>query len=158
MLVHIVALLAMALVVTPAPEKEKPRVITSSAPEVEENFEEPLEEPLEEQPDITEVADVVMPTDVAVVEDVKVIANADDLDAAPLAVELTDFGSETAPAAGPNSASTGPGRAGLGAGASRWAVAARPARSAPCRRSSRPRGPCWPSTAPTPTTARSTGP
>ena len=98
MLVHVIALLAMALMVTPPPEKETVRVITSSAPEAEENFEEFEEQP-EENIEQTDVTEMVVPTDVAVVEDVKVVANADDVDAAPLAVELTDFGSETAPAA-----------------------------------------------------------
>lgn len=45
-----------------------------------------------------ETSDPPVTTDVAVVEDVQVVANADDLDAAPLAVELTEFGSQTAPA------------------------------------------------------------
>ena len=100
MLVHIVALLAMALMVTPPPEKEKIRVITSSAPEVNEDFEEfEQEEPLENT-EQTEVAEMAVPTtDVAVVEDVQVVSQADDLDAAPLAVEMADFSSETAPAA-----------------------------------------------------------
>jgi hypothetical protein len=98
MLVHIVALLAMALVVTPTPEKEKPRLITSSAPEADENFEEFEEQEPVEQTDLPTVTDVAVPTDVTVVEDVKVVANADDLDAAPVAVEFTEFGSETAPA------------------------------------------------------------
>jgi hypothetical protein len=100
MLVHIVGLLAMALVAIPAPVKDAPRVITSTpaedAPMVEDSFEELEVVELTEVPD---VSDPLAPTDVSVVEDVKVIANADDLDAAPLAVELTDFGSQTAPAA-----------------------------------------------------------
>ena len=100
MLVHVIALLAMALMVTPPPEKEKVHVITSSAPEVDEDFEElEPEQPVENVPQTDAVADVAVPTDVNVVEDVKVISTADDLDAAPLAVELSDFGSETAPAA-----------------------------------------------------------
>jgi hypothetical protein len=98
MLVHIIALLAMALFVTPTPEKEKPRLITSSAPEADENFEELEEQEPVEQTDLPTVTDVTVPTDVAVVEDVKVVTNADDLDAAPVAVEFTEFGSETAPA------------------------------------------------------------
>ena len=99
MLVHIVALLAMALMVTPPPEKEKIRVITSSAPEVQEDFEEFEENEPVEQTEQTEVADMVMPTDVTVVEDVQVVSNADDVDAAPLAVEFADFSESTAPAA-----------------------------------------------------------
>jgi hypothetical protein len=98
MLVHIVALLAMALIVTPTPEKEKPRLITSSAPEADENFEEFEEQEPVEPTELPTVTDVAVPTDVTVVEDVKVVANADDLDAAPVAVEFTEFGSETASA------------------------------------------------------------
>jgi len=100
MIVHIIGLLAMALIAIPAPVKDKPRIIESSpgeeAPVLEDSFEE-LE--VVEVTDMPDVSDPLAPTDVTVVEDVKVIANADDLDAAPLAVELTDFSSQTAPAA-----------------------------------------------------------
>jgi hypothetical protein len=101
MLVHIVALLGMALIVNPPPEKEKPRLITSTAPEVEENFEE-FNDDLPEndvQANADPVADVAVVPDVAVVADVQVVSTAADIEAAPLAVELTDFGAETAPAA-----------------------------------------------------------
>jgi len=99
MLVHIVALLAMALVTSGGPTEEKLTVITSSPSEAEEEFSELEEQNME---DVTTestdaVPDVVVSADVAV-EPVEVVAMADDLDAAPLAVELTDFGSETAPA------------------------------------------------------------
>jgi hypothetical protein len=101
MLVHIVALLAMALIAGGAHELVKPTVITSSVSEEEEEFsefEEQEETPEETLEDVTDpVADVMVTTEVAV-EPVEVAALADDLDAAPLAVELTDFGSETAPA------------------------------------------------------------
>jgi hypothetical protein len=100
MLVHIVALLAMALIADDKSQIEKPTVITSSTSEEEEEFSE-----FEEQQDAPEqvtdatdaVADVTVTTEVAV-EPVEVAAIADDLEAAPMAVELTDFGSETAPA------------------------------------------------------------
>jgi hypothetical protein len=100
MLVHIVALLAMALIVGDASTVETPRVITSRAVDRDEEFsefddQEMPEELLEELVD--PVADVMITTEVAV-EPVEVASLADDLDAAPLAVELTDFGSETAPA------------------------------------------------------------
>ncbi|MCE9631245.1 MAG: terpene cyclase/mutase family protein [Planctomycetia bacterium] len=100
MLVHVVALLSMALVVGTPPKQEKPRVITSSAPEVEDEFEDmdveiPQDTPVDPS---AAVSDVVVPTDVSVVEPVEVVSAATDLDAAPLAVEFTDFGSETAPA------------------------------------------------------------
>jgi len=100
MLVHIVALLAMALIAGESTQIDKPTVITSSTSEEEEEFSEFEEEEMpEEQPEeVTDpVADVMVTTEVPV-EAVEVAAMADDLDAAPLAVELTDFGSETAPA------------------------------------------------------------
>jgi len=98
MLVHIVALLAMALVVSEPPKKDAPRIITSTGPEVEEEFTE-LQEDLPEQtvPNVDATAEVAVTTEVAVTP-VEVVANANDLDAAPLAVEFTDFGTETAPA------------------------------------------------------------
>jgi hypothetical protein len=98
MVVHIIALLAMALISVPTIEKPPVTVITASQSEEEKDFEE-VEDPLEEQVDVPEIQQPVAPSDVAVVEDVKVITNADDFDAAPLAVELTDFSAQTAPAA-----------------------------------------------------------
>ena len=100
MLVHILALLSMALMVTATPEKEKPREIVSTAAETVEEFEEfqeqPLDQPVTDAPQSNEP--VVASTDVSVAPDVQVVASADAIEAAPLAVELTDFGSETAPA------------------------------------------------------------
>jgi hypothetical protein len=100
MLVHIVALLALALIVNAPPKLEPPRLITSSAPETEEEFAEEFEEPPEEFEEV-EVADVteavVMPEAVTAVEDVVVESLADDVDAAAVSVELTDFSTETAP-------------------------------------------------------------
>ena len=98
MLVHVVALLAMALIAGDSATVEKPTVITSSTSEEEEEFSELEEEKLEEDvQEVDPVPDVVVSADVAV-EPVEVVAMADDLDAAPLAVELTDFGDQTAPA------------------------------------------------------------
>lgn len=101
MLVHIVALLAMALIADNGVPIEKPTVITSSTSEAEEEFSE-FEEQQDAPEETTEQTadastDVMVTTDVAV-EPVEVAAIADDLEAAPMAVELTDFGSETAPA------------------------------------------------------------
>jgi hypothetical protein len=99
MLVHVVALLSMALIVNPPPKKEVVRVITSATPEQEEELTE-LEKDLPELSVVEPAeptADVTVTTEVAVTP-VEVVSNANDLDAAPLAVELTDFGSETAPA------------------------------------------------------------
>ena len=98
MLVHIVALLAMALIVTEPPKKEAAVSIVSSAPEAEENFEE-FEEEMPEDPPVETtdpVADVAVTTDVVV--ESTVVSDAADVDAAPLAVELSDFGDVTAPA------------------------------------------------------------
>jgi hypothetical protein len=98
MLVHIVVLLAMALIVSEPPKKDAPRVITSSGPEVEEEFTETPEDlPEQTAPTADPTAEVAVTTEVAVTP-VEVVAHANDLDAAPLAVEFTDFGTETAPA------------------------------------------------------------
>ncbi len=98
MLLHIVILLSMALIVQEPPKEEKARVITSSAPEVVEEFEEfeeeiPLEQP--NTPDQQEFTEAVV-TDAAVVENVEVVTDASEVDAASVAVEFTDFSTETA--------------------------------------------------------------
>lgn len=98
MLLHIVVLLSMALIVQEPPKEEKARVITSSAPEVVEEFEEfeeeiPLEQP--NTPDQQEFTEAVV-TDAAVVENVEVVTDASEVDAASVAVEFTDFSTETA--------------------------------------------------------------
>jgi len=99
-LVHVVALLAMALVKPTTEEKPPPRIITSTpSPDVEETFEEfedelPLENPIE----TTDATEMAVPTEMTVVEEVQVVSDAADIDAAPAAFELTDFGAETAPA------------------------------------------------------------
>ena len=96
MLLHIVILLSMALIVQDPPKEEKPRVIVSSAPEVVEEFEEFEEQPLEPQPEAQEVSDAVVLPDAAVVENVQVVSDAADIDAAAVSVEFTDFSTETA--------------------------------------------------------------
>jgi hypothetical protein len=99
-LLHVVAVLALALVKPVIEPKPAARIITSvPSPDVEETFEEfeaelPIDTPIE----ATEVTEMVVPTD-TVVEDVQVVSEATDIDAAPVAFELTDFGTETAPAA-----------------------------------------------------------
>ena len=96
MLVHVIVLLSMALVVNPVPTLETPRMITASAPEVEENFEEFEEEMPQEDPGPQqELTDMVALPESANVDTVQVVSTADDLDAAPISVELTDFGSES---------------------------------------------------------------
>ncbi len=99
MLVHIVVLLSMALIVQEPPKEEKARVITSSAPEVVEDFEEFEEELPQDQPDTPEQQEFTeaVVTDAAVVENVEVVTDASDVDAAAVAVEFTDFSTETAP-------------------------------------------------------------
>jgi hypothetical protein len=88
----------MALIVTEPPKKEAAVSIVSSAPEAEENFEEFEEEMPQDNPVETTdpVADVAVTTDVVV--ESTVVSDAADVDAAPLAVELSDFGDVTAPA------------------------------------------------------------
>jgi hypothetical protein len=96
MLVHIIVLLSMALVVNEVPKPEAPRMITASAPEVEENFEEFEEElPQEDPGPQQDITDAVALPESANVEAVQVVSTADELDAAPISVELADFGSET---------------------------------------------------------------
>ncbi|MCX7412526.1 MAG: hypothetical protein NTW36_03670, partial [Planctomycetia bacterium] len=99
MLLHIVVLLSMALIVQEPPKEEKPRTITSSAPEVQEEFEEFEEELPQDQPDTPqqEVSNEVVLPDATVVEDVQVVTDAADVDAAAVSVEFTDFSTETAP-------------------------------------------------------------
>jgi hypothetical protein len=99
MLLHIVVLLSMALIVQEPPKEEKPRTITSSAPEVQEEFEEFEEELPEDQPDTPQqdVSNEVVLPDATVVEDVQVVTDAADVDAAAVSVEFTDFSTETAP-------------------------------------------------------------
>lgn len=97
MLVHIVLLLMLALIVNKADEKPKPREIVSVGPESDQ----PLEEFKDETPP-SPVKDVdptmeVATTDV-VIPNVVVASDASDLEAAPLALEVTDFGDQTAPA------------------------------------------------------------
>ena len=96
MLLHIVVLLSMALIVQEPPKEEKPRVIVSSAPEVVEEFEEFEEETPLDQPQTQEVSNEVVLPDAAVVEDVQVVSDAADIDAAAVSVEFTDFSTETA--------------------------------------------------------------
>jgi hypothetical protein len=98
-LLHIVAILVMALMAGETVRVEKPTIITSSVSEAEEEISE-LEEPedvSEETPeDVTDpVADVMVTTEVAV-SAVEVASVTDDVEAAPLAVDLSEFGSETA--------------------------------------------------------------
>jgi len=100
LLVHVVALLSMALIVSTPPPTEKPRLITSAPVEeqdVDENSFEEIEPVEIEATDAAEATDLAVATDM-VVEPIAVVATVEDIAAAPLAVELTDFGDRTAPA------------------------------------------------------------
>ena len=97
MILHIAVLLAMALIVSDPPKEEKARLITSTPGEPTEEFEEFVEEQLDQPTDAQqEVTDAVVMPDSTTVEDVQVVSDSSDLDAAPLSVELSDFSSETA--------------------------------------------------------------
>jgi hypothetical protein len=96
MILHIVVLLAMALIVSDPPREEKPRLITSTPGEPTQEFEEFVEEQIEQPTDAQEVTDAVVMPESTTVEEVQVVSDANDLDAAPLSVELSDFGAETA--------------------------------------------------------------
>ena len=99
MLVHIVALLLMALIVTKPDKKPAVVAITSSPAEEEEPFEEfeeemPVDNPVESTEPVAETAI----THEVVIENVVDVSDASDTEAAPLAMEITDFGDISAPA------------------------------------------------------------
>jgi hypothetical protein len=99
MLVHIVALLALALIVTAPPKVEPPRLITSSSELESEDIGEdvPEETPQEEVTEATEASsDVVLP-ETTVSVDVQVAPAAEAVEAAAVDVEFSDFSTETAP-------------------------------------------------------------
>lgn len=96
MLLHIVVLLLMALIAGESSRVEKPTIITSRVSDDAEEFSE-FEEPSEtaDPADMSDfMADVMVTTEV-VMTPVEAVAIADELEAAPLAVELADFGGET---------------------------------------------------------------
>ncbi|MBM3955453.1 MAG: terpene cyclase/mutase family protein [Planctomycetes bacterium] len=93
MLVHIIILLAMALIVSEAPKADlRPKMIVSNAPESAEDIGD-LADEMPDQLPMEEVTDPVVVPDAAV-ENVQVVADAEDLSAPAVAVELSDFGSE----------------------------------------------------------------
>ncbi len=100
MLLHVVVLLALALIVSEPPSLDPPRLITAPPAEQIEEFVEtfeavPTDSPEVDIPDIAET--VLIPETVTEIEDVAVESLADDLNAAPLDVELTDFSLDAAP-------------------------------------------------------------
>jgi len=99
LLVHVIVLLSMALIVNETPRQEKARVIVSGAPDVGDTFENFDASLPEDLPLAQETTDEVVMTDVVPIENVQVVSNAADVDAAPIAVELSDFGTEAAPPA-----------------------------------------------------------
>jgi len=96
LLVHVIVLLSMALVVSQPPLQEKARVIVSGAPETLDAFEDFDASLPDDLPVIDQTTDEVVMTDVVPVDNVQVVSTAEDVDAAPIAVELSDFGTETA--------------------------------------------------------------
>jgi hypothetical protein len=96
MIVHILALVSLALIVPEIPKKETPRII-NSAPVVEESFEEFSEEPFD-QPQVADVSTEAFMPEVAVNVDVQITETPTDVDTASIAVELDDFGIQAAPA------------------------------------------------------------
>jgi hypothetical protein len=96
LLVHVIVLLSMALIVSQPPPKEKARVIVSGAPETLDAFEDFDASLPEDLPVIQESTDEVVMSDVVPIDNVQVVSTSDDVDAAPLSVELSDFGTETA--------------------------------------------------------------
>jgi hypothetical protein len=97
MLVHVIVLLSMALVVNEVPKQESPRQIESSAAEEALPLEEFVEEQLPQDQTQEVAVDVVTMPDSTSVEQVNVVSTANDFDAAPISVELTDFGADSMP-------------------------------------------------------------
>lgn len=99
MLVHIVALLVLALIVTAPPKVEPPRLITSSSELDSEEIGEDVPEDAS-QDEVTEptaaTSDVVLP-ETTVSVDVQVAPATDAVEAAAAEVEFSDFSTETAP-------------------------------------------------------------
>jgi hypothetical protein len=97
-LMHVIAILVMAMMAGETVRIEKPTVINASVSEAEDEFsefEDPQEIPQETRDDVTDpVADLVMTTTEVVVAPTEVPSLANDLEAAPLAVGLTDFSSD----------------------------------------------------------------
>ena len=99
LLVHLIAFIALALVVTGPTNILPPTPITSSISERVEEFTEFEVQEMSTDDLITDAedpaADLLVTADVAV-EPVEVASLANDLDAAPLSVELADFGADSA--------------------------------------------------------------
>jgi hypothetical protein len=102
MVVHAVALMVMAIL-TFSPDLDKVRAVITAAPPAEEleeleEFEEQLIEPVDVEAvnAISDITPMEMITE-AIPEDITEVAVANDLDQAAIAVELVDFGTETAP-------------------------------------------------------------
>ena len=100
MLLHVVVLLALALIVSEPPQLEPPRLIISPPSEQIDEFVEefeaaPTDSPDVDIPDIEE--SILVPDTVTEMTEVNVESLADDFDAAPLDIELTDFSLDAAP-------------------------------------------------------------
>ena len=96
LLVHVIVLLSMALIVSQPPPLEKARVIVSNAPETLDSFEEFDASLPEDLPVVDQSTDEMVMSDVVPIENVQVVTTADDVDAAPINVDIADFSTETA--------------------------------------------------------------
>lgn len=121
MLVHVIAILVMALMVSEPVRIEKPTVITSGvSDETEEEFSE-LEDPQESPEQPLEVADfiaeVIVTAEIPVVPTEAAPTVADDLESAPVAsLDVPDFGSDLALGSDLTAVVGGSGGTGLGLG------------------------------------------
>jgi hypothetical protein len=99
--VHFILLTVLALMVVPPPPDNSTAVAVTATPTQEETVEEFEEEKVELNLDNTEVSsdptNVVAVVATEMTEAVETPSPAMDVDAAPIAVELSDFGEETAP-------------------------------------------------------------
>ncbi len=102
MVFHIIVLMLMALMTLPTKQEQAPRTLeigqNEAVDELEETFDDPLEIPdITDTPVTTDIAAVAMPTAELPTTPVETLAPAADLDAAAVAIELSDFGEQTAP-------------------------------------------------------------
>jgi hypothetical protein len=97
--VHFILLIILALMVVPAPPDNTKSIAVVSRPEKEEKVEEFEEEKVELNLDqtVTEQTNVQAVVATEMTEAVETPSPAMDVDSAPIAVELSDFGEQTAP-------------------------------------------------------------
>lgn len=98
--VHFILLTILALMIVPPPPDNSKSVAVTSTPTKEEEVEEFEEEKVElnlENTEVSEQTNVVAVVATEMTEAVETPSPAMDVDAAPIAVELSDFGEQTAP-------------------------------------------------------------